>query len=427
MAEPEPPTQRIFPQWRVIAIVFAVLTLGLGVWYFVAFRDDYTILYSDVRPNDASAMTADLGRHGIRYRLADNGREILVPASQLEQARSAIDTASATPRGVDGFELFDQSDMGLNEFAERIRYQRAIQGELERTIMMMDGVASARVHISMPDRSVFRSEQQNAGAAVTVVMHAPENEIQARVEGIQRLVAAAVTGINASDVVVLNGSGEVLSPRVAITTVSNTLLGGGDDQTRRTAIDLVTQVMRQALPGLRFEVSIEQAQVIAQAPASAPAATPGANSAPTPAPATIDRPVFTRIVKVATEGALSDPEKQRVRALLHAAGLTDGSSEQTVVFSVGLSDDAILAQPSSTTLAAAGASPIAHVATPNSHADRLSMFTVITWIFALIIIGGGAFLLWRRRSARTLSAADRNQFASRLSAALRAQTEGDVA
>jgi flagellar M-ring protein FliF len=403
MENADAPKPRLFTQWRAIAFVFGVLTVGLAAWYYFAFRDDYTILYSDLRPNDATVITADLTHRGIRFQTAENGREVLVPASQLERARSAPDSVGAAPHAIEGFELFDQSDMGLNEFAERIRYQRAIQGELERTIMMMDGVVSARVHISIPDRTPFRGEQQPAGAAVTLVMRASQDETPARVEGIQRLVSAAVTGLTAADVVVLNNRGEVLSPRVEITDISNTLLGG-DGLARRTAIDLVTQVMRAALPDRQFEISIEQAA----APSNA-----GGVSAP--------EAVFTRIIKIATETALSDLEKERVRAALHNAGLVDGSLEQTVLFSIGLSSDMVaLRQPT------ADSAPV-QASRPRSPTTGEGV-APLSWallLFALVGIGVAIFV-YRRRHAAALTPADHEKFAERLRQALTPE-EADAA
>ncbi|MFZ2031068.1 MAG: flagellar basal-body MS-ring/collar protein FliF [Vitreimonas sp.] len=378
--------------------------MGLGAWYYFALRDEYTVLYSDLRPNDASAIAADLHQRGIRYQLAQNGRQILVAASQLDNARQTTDAAGAAPHAIEGFELFDQSDMGLNEFAERIRYQRAIQGELERTIMMMDGVVSARVHISIPDRTPFRGEQQPAGAAVTLVMRTPQDETPARVEGIQRLVSAAVTSLTAADVVVLNGRGEVLSPRVEITDISATLLGG-DGQTRRTAIDLVTQVMRRALPDRQFEVTIEQAAAPSVSTASASSA--GAEPA-----------IFTRIIKVASETALTDLEKERVRASLHNAGLVDGSLEQTVLFSVGLSSDMATEQrPDSVGAGAANAASSTR-SSPSEPGLSLLMWAVFLALGAASV---ALVTLMYRRRRKPLSSEEHEKFADRLRQAFNAE------
>ncbi len=407
METTEPTKPRLFTQWRIIALVFGVLTLALGSWYYFAFRDEYTVLYADLRPNDAAAITADLNQSGIRFQTAENGRQILVPTSQLDRARSASDSAGAAPHAIEGFELFDQSDMGLNEFAEHIRYQRAIQGELERTIMMMDRVVSARVHISIPDRTPFRGEQQPAAAAVTLVMRSPQEETPARVEGIQRLVSAAVTGLTAADVVVLNNRGEVLSPRVEITDISDALLGG-DGQARRTAIDLVTQVMRTALPDRQFEVSIEQA---------AAATPPSGASAPA-----AETAVFTRIIKIATETALTDLEKERVRAALHNAGLVDGSLEQTVLFSIGLSSDMAATPHALANSAGASASSVLRPSPLNADVSPL-LWVLLAFAAAV----GAAALVYRSRRTDTLTSDDHEKFAERLRQALGAREGADPA
>src|SRR5262249_30896574 len=165
-----------FARWRLLFAIFGVLTALLTAWYFLALHTDYTTLYTGLHANDAAAITSELDRRGVHYRLDEGGSQISVPTSQADSIRTEIAASNLSATGSAGFELFDQSDMGLNDFDERIRYQRALQGELQRTIMMMDGVVTARVHISMPDRTPFRAEQQSPSAAVTLVMRGPAEE-----------------------------------------------------------------------------------------------------------------------------------------------------------------------------------------------------------------------------------------------------------
>src|SRR5690606_7720229 len=144
-------------------------------------------------------------------RVADNGHRVLVPREDIDRARVLVAGSGIAMGGVVGFELFNDSDMGLTEFAQKVNYQRALQGELARTIMMMDGVEFARVHLSIPERSLFRADANEPKAAVTVERQIGRRLGQERVRGIQRLVASAVTGLEAREVAILDEPGQLLN------------------------------------------------------------------------------------------------------------------------------------------------------------------------------------------------------------------------
>ncbi len=112
-----------------------VLCLVLGVVWFFGLRTTWAPLFTELRPADAATIVADLDRKKIAYRLADGGTEILVPADLVDSARLDVMTGDLPLKGTVGFELFNKSDVGLTDFAQKINYQRALQGELERTIM----------------------------------------------------------------------------------------------------------------------------------------------------------------------------------------------------------------------------------------------------------------------------------------------------
>jgi flagellar M-ring protein FliF len=191
----------------ILAAIFAALALG----YFLFLRADYTVLASGLRAEEASAIVAELDKRGVSYRFEDGGGTIRVPASEADATRVAIAGSDAAARGQIGFELFNKSDMGLTNFAQKINYQRALQGELVRTITAMDGVETARVHLGLPERSLFRGERTEPSAAVTVTMKQGRILDPARVAGIQRLVAAAVPDLAEAKVVLLDGYGRVIS------------------------------------------------------------------------------------------------------------------------------------------------------------------------------------------------------------------------
>jgi flagellar M-ring protein FliF len=199
-------------QYKLLAIVFAGLFLALALGYYFFIRTDYAVLYSGLRPADASAIVAELDAKSVSYELKDQGTTIMVPKGESDSVRLAIVRSDAPLKGSTGFELFNKSDMGLTDFAQKINYQRALQGELARTIMMMDGIENARVHLTIPERTLFRGNRSEPKAAVTLSLQRGKVVDEARVAGIQRLVAASVPDLKLADVVVLDELGRIISP-----------------------------------------------------------------------------------------------------------------------------------------------------------------------------------------------------------------------
>jgi len=201
-------------QTRIILAAFAAFMVILGAGYYAFFRTDYTILYSDLRPADASIIVTELQSKHISYKLKHGGTTILVPENDADALRLDIGRSEASEKGVTGFEIFNKSDMGLTDFAQKINYQRALQGELARTILALDDIADARVHLALPERSLFRGNRAQPKAAVTITTRNGVALSEPRIAGIQRLVAAAVPDLALRDVVVLNELGQLVSPTV---------------------------------------------------------------------------------------------------------------------------------------------------------------------------------------------------------------------
>jgi flagellar M-ring protein FliF len=202
-------------QLMLLAGVVALLAALLGAGYFTWFRTTYAVLFSNLREADAASIVAELDKAQIPYRLEAGGRTILVPAGQVDSTRLDVMGKDLPLKGMVGFEVFDGSGLGLTEFAQRINYQRALQGELARTIMAMDGVDSARIHLALSEQTVFRGDRKPSRASVTVLMRAGSRLTEPTVRGIQRLVAAAVPELEPSAVVVLNAQGAIASADTA--------------------------------------------------------------------------------------------------------------------------------------------------------------------------------------------------------------------
>ena len=191
------------------ALVLA-LAVGAAVW---ALREDYQPLFAQLDPRDASAITAELERLKVPYRVGEDGATVLVPADSVHATRLKIMGEGLELKGTVGFEIFNNTDFGMTEFAQKINYQRALQGELARTIMALEEVKSARVHLVLPEPGVLRRASVRAKASVILVTRNERRLQSAQIQGIQRLVAAAVADMDPSAVTVLDQQGVALSRR----------------------------------------------------------------------------------------------------------------------------------------------------------------------------------------------------------------------
>lgn len=199
-------------QLRLLGIIFGTFVAILAVSYFLFLRLNYSLLYQNLPVSDASAIVAELDAREIKYRLKNGGKDIHVPAVDADAIRLGILESEAPRKKTDGFELFNDSEMGLTDFAQKIKYQRALQGELARTIMLIEGVENARVHIAIPERVLFRGNTSRPTAAVTIVTRSGQFDEETKILGIQRLVAASVPDLESDQVTVLNSAGEIISP-----------------------------------------------------------------------------------------------------------------------------------------------------------------------------------------------------------------------
>lgn len=224
--EPRAASGRTVGPVTVAAVVAVVLALSVAGW-LVLRGPTYAMLYTDLPLEASAAVVAELEAEGTPFHLVDGGTRIDVPVGEVDRLRVAFSSRSGALTGTDGFELFNESEMGLTEFTQRIKFQRALQGELARTIMAMDGVREARVHLAMPERSLFRSDRSSGKAAVTVRTQSGALPSDSMVLGIQQLVAAAVPDLSVDRVVVLSARGEPVSATAADLAVSARVTGTG--------------------------------------------------------------------------------------------------------------------------------------------------------------------------------------------------------
>jgi flagellar M-ring protein FliF len=211
--------QAMAPWWNTLAprarlgllAAVAGVLLALAAATAWLLRADPAVLFSELRPQDAAAMTAELERLKVPYAVADNGATLLVERSQVHALRLKLMGRDLPLHGTVGLELFNTTDFGMTEFAQKINFQRALQGELTRTILSFPEVRDARVHLVLPEQGLFRQNAAHAKAAVTLHLRPGQALRPEQVAGIQRLVAASVPGLGAQEVTLVDQRGVALS------------------------------------------------------------------------------------------------------------------------------------------------------------------------------------------------------------------------
>jgi flagellar M-ring protein FliF len=186
-------------------LVGGAALVGITLWVFVGLigKPRYVTLYSGLKPADAQAMGSRLAAKNIPYELSADGGSLLVPAEQLDASRLET-TSQGLPRNARlGFELFDTPNWAGSDFTEKVNYQRALEGELERTLQTLSEVEAVRVHLVLPRESLFSEEERQAKAAVILKMRGGRLSEQAQL-AIPQLVASAVDGLRPENVTVVD-------------------------------------------------------------------------------------------------------------------------------------------------------------------------------------------------------------------------------
>ncbi|HHW15641.1 MAG TPA: flagellar M-ring protein FliF [Firmicutes bacterium] len=200
------------PGRRVALPVVVAAALGLVTYAAVTLNQPkYAPLFTGLQPEDAGAITAKLKESGVPYRLAENGSAILVPQDRVYETRIDMASQGLPKGGVVGFELFNETKLGTTDFERRLKYNWALQGELTRTIREMTEVEDARVHIVLPERSLFVSEDRPPTASVLLKLRPGRRLTEGQIYGIANLIAGSVEGLKPENVTILDSSGNVLS------------------------------------------------------------------------------------------------------------------------------------------------------------------------------------------------------------------------
>jgi flagellar M-ring protein FliF len=190
--------------------VAAILAVMSGVWMWSQ-QPDYRVLFSNFSDRDGGAIVASLQQMNVPYKFADGGGAILVPAGQVHEARLKLASQGLPKGGNVGFELMENQKLGVSQFLEQVNFQRALEGELARSIQSLAAVQAARVHLALPKASVFVRDQQKPTASVLLNLQSGRTLDPQQVSAIVHLVASSVPDLPAKNVTVVDQNGNLLS------------------------------------------------------------------------------------------------------------------------------------------------------------------------------------------------------------------------
>ncbi|MBT0663972.1 flagellar M-ring protein FliF [Geobacter pelophilus] len=197
-------------RWLVGGIV-GLSIAAFAVLIVLANKTDYRPLFANLNTEDAGEIVKKLKEQKVPYRLSPDGKAILVPSEKVYELRLTLASEGLPQGGGVGYEIFDRKNFGMTEFVQKLNYQRALQGELSRTISQLAGVEQARVHLAIPEKSLFKDAEKPATASVVLKIKGSRSLRESDVQGIVHLVAASVEGLDPEHVTILDGKGKILS------------------------------------------------------------------------------------------------------------------------------------------------------------------------------------------------------------------------
>lgn len=222
-------------QLGALAAVIA-LVIVLALW---SQGPDYRTLFSNIDDQDGGAIVTALGQMNVPYQFSDNGRTILVPADKVYRTRMQLASQGLPRSGEAGFELLDKTRFGASQFTEQITYQRALEGELARSIEAINAIKKARVHLAIPHQSLFVRDRQTPTASVMVTLYPGRALSPSQVSAVTWLVSSSVPNLPADHVSIVDENGHLLTTATG---------EAGDDATRRTlAADIEQRAVQRVL------------------------------------------------------------------------------------------------------------------------------------------------------------------------------------
>ena len=187
-----------------VVLVAALVTTWAG-------RPDYQVLYTGLKAEDGGRIVEKLRSKKVPFQLKDGGSTVLVPQQYVYEMRLDLATAGLPQAGGVGYEVFDKNNFGMTDFVQKLNYQRALEGELTRTIQQLEEVEQARIHIVLPEPRLYTEERTLPTASVVLKLAGAGRLSQGQIKGITHLVASSVEGLKPEDVTVIDTNGNILS------------------------------------------------------------------------------------------------------------------------------------------------------------------------------------------------------------------------
>ncbi len=303
-----------------MAMLAFAIALLVGAWLWTK-EPPYGVLFSNLSDQDGGQIVASLQQQNIPYKYSEGGGAILVPVSQVHDARLKLASQGLPKGGLVGFELMENQKLGISQFAEQVNYQRGLEGELARSIQTLGAVRAARVHLAIPKQTAFLRDDLKPSASVLVSLQPGRTLDPPQVAGIVHLVSSSVPQLAPSNVSVIDQDGKLVSQRQEgfkndslnpsqlgyvkeveaqyvkrVETILEPLLGRGNFRTQVAAeVDFnhIDQVEESYLPNPAPDTAIRSQQTAETGAGNPPAVgVPGAlsNQAPVPATAPITNP-----------------------------------------------------------------------------------------------------------------------------------------
>ena len=201
---------RASPKLSLVICAAAAVSVLIALMFW-AKEPGYRVLFSNISDEDGGAIVAQLSQMNVPYRIDAPGGAILVPEGQVHEVRMKLAQQGLPKGGSVGFELLDKEKFGISQFSEQVNYQRALEGELARTIENLGPIRTARVHLATPKQTMFVREQKQPTASVTVNLIQGRTLDEGQVIAITHLISSAVTGLTAENVTIVDQRGELLT------------------------------------------------------------------------------------------------------------------------------------------------------------------------------------------------------------------------
>jgi flagellar M-ring protein FliF len=199
---------------KISFVFFSALTVVLVIIIFNQInKASYQVLYRNLEPQEAGQIIDQLKAQKISYQISQGGTEVLVPESKINDIRLSLASQGYPKSGVVGYEIFDQTNLGMTDFLQKVNYRRALEGELTKTIASLKEVKTARVHLVIPEQRLFKEDEKEPTASVVLYLDRSMPLSQRQIEGIAYLVSSSVEGLPPENVTILDASGKLLSER----------------------------------------------------------------------------------------------------------------------------------------------------------------------------------------------------------------------